>query len=128
MNKPELLPCPMCGNTEIEGPRRRFQGDPTWIVQCPNGDCGLRILDDGPADVAERWNRRYDPERAAFEADEKEQDKRLQIKQIAEQLDPKAFESFRGKTLTERAVMSLARALAIEEAKTHYEKKLNESA
>lgn len=58
MSKP--LPCPLCGDTELDGgpfPMRR--GDnPEYAVRCGSPVCGCEVIGPSREEAVRRWNRR----------------------------------------------------------------------
>lgn len=55
----QLLPCPFCGLTELDGPHISESEDHTsWWIECPN--CEIIMERDTSRQVVTTWNQRTD--------------------------------------------------------------------
>jgi hypothetical protein len=64
----ELLPCPMCGDTELDGGIYPADNSNEWFVAtCGNQSCRCSIEGVSVDDVRQRWNRRPSPAQPARE-------------------------------------------------------------
>ena len=58
----KLLPCPHCGNAELDGPHlREYVGDhryPAWWVECGQCPCSMEADGETPEALIAAWNKR----------------------------------------------------------------------
>lgn len=58
----ELLPCPYCGNTKLNGPHfNDYIGDsyyPRWWIECHKCPAHMEVDGESSAGIIDAWNKR----------------------------------------------------------------------
>lgn len=53
-----LLPCPFCGNKDMDGDEGVFEIGPCWYVRCGDPSCFAEVMRDFKDEAIGAWNRR----------------------------------------------------------------------